>query len=289
MKLYQLSAFTARGAGGNMAGVVLDADGLPEAEMQSVARRLGYSETAFVMNSPVADYRVRFFTPAAEVELCGHATIAAFTLLYRLGRLVPGSYRQDTRAGVMGVEVGRDGEIYMDQELPTFGQVVPAIRVAHSLGLDLDDIDEAVPVQVVSTGLRDIIIPVRSLNALQSIRPRFEEIAEISREYGTVGYHVFTLETLSNGNTAHCRNFAPLYDIPEEAATGTSNGALACYLLRHKLVPGMGRTFAFEQGYIMGSPSEILAAIERCGDIFRRVQVGGRALVVGECSLEVNH
>jgi len=102
-----------------------------------------------------------------------------------------------------------------------------------------------------------------------------------------VGYHAFSLET-KYGSTAHCRNFAPLYGIPEEAATGTSSGALACYLFKHgKITEGQARTLVFEQGYGMGRPSEILVLLDVSDNGITGVHVGGKATVSGEMTIEL--
>ena len=228
--------------------------------MQKIAARVGFSETAFVQKSAAADFKIRFFTPAAEVDLCGHATIAVFSLLFGLRRIRPGKHSQETRAGVLGVEVQEDGTVFMDQTLPLFGNAVDREDVAASLGIGLHSLAPDMPVQIVSTGLRDIIVPVISLPVLSSINPDLDKITEISQKQGAVGYHVFSLET-KRQSTAHCRNLAPLYGIPEEAATGTSSGALACYLFKYgKITEEQAQRLVFEQGYAMRRPSEISSA-----------------------------
>ncbi len=276
------NAFARTKRGGNPAGVVLDAEGLAETFLQKVAARAGLSETAFVQKSAAADFKIRFFTPAAEVDLCGHATIAAFSLLFGLRRIPPGQHRQETKAGILGVEVQTDGTVFMEQTLPVFESGIDRGEVAGSLGIGLDSLAPDMPVQIVSTGLRDIIVPVVSLRALSSLRPDLERIAEISRKHGAVGYHAFSMETKPM-STAHCRNFAPLYGIPEEAATGTSSGALACYLFKHgKVTEEQARKLVFEQGEVLKRPSEILVRLEIGNNEIVRVQVGGKATAAGE-------
>jgi PhzF family phenazine biosynthesis protein len=145
------------------------------------------------------------------------------------------------------------------------------------------------PVEIVSTGLRDIMVPVISLGALSNIEPDLDKIAEISKKYGAVGYHAFSLET-KHKSTAYCRNFAPLYGIPEEAATGTSSGALACYLFKHgQVTEEQAQRLVFEQGYGMGRPSEILVRLDIGNKDITGVHVGGKATAAEEkiFSLEV--
>jgi len=287
IKVYTLNAFSKTKRGGNPAGVVLDADRLAETSMQKIAARVGFSETAFVQKSAAANFKIRFFTPAAEVDLCGHATIAVFSLLFGLRRIQAGKHSQETKAGILGVEVQKDGTVFMDQNFPFFEKEIDRREVAGSLGIGLDSLAPDLPVQIVSTGLRDIIVPIKSLRELSSIRPDLDKIAEISKKHGAVGYHAFSLETKYK-STAHCRNLAPLYGIPEEAATGTSSGALACYLFKHgKITEEQAQGLVFEQGYGMRRPSEILVRLEFGNKDITGVHVGGKATATKEKNFEL--
>jgi PhzF family phenazine biosynthesis protein len=282
IRVYILNAFAKTKRGGNPAGVMLDADRLAETSMQKTAARISLSETAFVQKSAAADFKIRFFTPAAEVELCGHATIAVFSLLFGLRRIEAGKNSQETKAGVLGVEVQKDGTVFMEQTLPFFKNAIDRGEVAGSLGIGLNSLAPDLPVQIVSTGLRDIIVPIISLRDLLSIKPDFDKIADISKEHGVVGYHAFSLET-KHKSTAHCRNLAPLYGIPEEAATGTSSGALACYLFKHgKITKEQAQRLVFEQGYGMRRPSEIFVSLDIENKNVTGVHVGGKATTAKE-------
>ena len=197
IKVYTLNAFTDDVSGGNPAGVVLEADNLSKNQMQDIAKKVGFSETAFVMKSDVADFRVRFFTPSNEVDLCGHATIATFKLLLLTERIHTGTYKQETLAGILSVEALADGGILMEQSIPEYCDILSPEEIAKSLGLDVDELEDSLPIQVVSTGLKDIIVPVKSLDALKKIKPDFEAITDLSRRYDSVGYHVFTTQSLT--------------------------------------------------------------------------------------------
>jgi len=285
-RVYCLNSFAKTKEGGNPAGIVLEADNFSSAEMQKIAKKVGFSETAFIQKSEQADFKVSFFTPNAEVDLCGHATIAAFYLLKDLGIIKAGRYTQETGAGILGIEVAKSGKIFMNQNLPKFCKSIDTMNIANSLNLTLNDFIADLPVQIVSTGLRDIFIPIKSLETLLAIQPNLEEIAKLSKAYNVTGYHVFTLET-KLGSTAHCRNFAPLYEIPEESATGTSNGALGCYLFEHGVVSQkQANNLVFEQGYSMGKPSEILVKLI-IDQAIKEVQVGGTALITEELDLSL--
>jgi len=286
IKISTLNSFAKTAEGGNPAGVVLKSEELSEEEMKNIALQVGFSETAFLQHSECADYRVRFFTPSEEVDLCGHATIAAFSLLFQRGILKPGKYSQETLAGNLDIEIGENGQIFMEQALPEFHEEVEKAEIASSLNISAQDLHGTLSPQIVSTGLKDIIVPIKDLETLLSVNPDLDSVTGISRKYGVVGYHLFCLET-KYGSTAHCRNLAPLYGISEESATGTSNGALGCYLYRYNQIIRTSN-LVFEQGYSMSRPSEILADIEidEKGDIIR-VMVGGKAIITGEIELEI--
>ncbi|MCT4621625.1 MAG: PhzF family phenazine biosynthesis protein [Marinisporobacter sp.] len=287
IKVYTLNSFGNSSNGGNPAGVVLNADTLSDENMQMIAKKVGFSETAFVQKSDVADFKVRFFTPSEEVDLCGHATIACFYVLANKGIITPGKYKQETKAGVLDLEVKKDGTILMNQTLPEFLEVIDKKEIADSLNIPIEKIASDLPIQTVSTGLKDILIPIKSLDALLSMQPDFDKITEISKKYNVVGYHAFTLETKFD-STAHCRNFAPLYDIPEESATGTSNGALSCYLFKYgKVTEENKEHLIFEQGYSMDQPSEIRASLSTNTENIIAVKVGGNASNLQEKIIEV--
>ena len=272
--VYKLSAFSKDNRGGNPAGVYLQADQLSKDEMQKIAFNVGFSETAFVSQSNIGDYRVRFFTPVDEVDLCGHATIATFNLLRMLKVLEVGTYTQETNAGLLEVEVKKDA-VFMTQNPPIFYQSIVKSEILDCFeGLGEHDI-MSTPIQVVSTGLKDIILPIRSLSALEDCRPNFKVISALSQRHDAVGIHAFCLESYRGGD-AYVRNFAPLFGIDEEAATGTSNGALASYLNRY--ISPAKVNYRFEQGYGLGSPSEILVnlTLNEFGGV-KVVSVGGSA------------
>ncbi len=273
MKAASLDAFVKDGAGGNPAGVVLDADGLSEDRMRQIARRLGHPETAFIMRSDRADYRARFFTPTEEVPLCGHATLAAAALLRREGLLTRSRVSQETAAGLLAVEFEEGGSVLMDQPLPVHGEYVAAPDAVEALGIEPSAL-VGLP-RVVSTGLRDLLVELKDREALMFLRPNLAALAAFSETLDVVGLHVYARDAIHKHAAAHCRNFAPRFGIDEEAATGTSNGALACHLFERGLAGG-GGALVFEQGYGMGRPSEITARLTAANGKVIRVQVGGK-------------
>lgn len=322
MEVITLNAFAETEEGGNPAGVVLEAQDLSEAMMQQIAKKVGFSETAFISKSDKADFKLRFFTPESEVDLCGHATIASFYAMFDKELVKPGKYTQETKAGVLQIEIREDGKIFMEQNKPTFFEKLTDkdedfFKICESLGIESDKIgiknyvaqldEEGLStvyidgknimrkMGVVSTGLRDMIIPVEDLEALRNIKPNYELITELSRKYDITGYHVFTLETEDEENTAQCRNFAPLFGIDEESATGTSNGALACFLyennLKSKIKLNGTINMKFEQGYTMNKKSMIETSIDvhsnDKGVYIEAVRVGGKAKGISKMIVEI--
>lgn len=274
--VHTLNAFTKNGKGGNPAGVVLDADFLNEKQMLDISKKVDFAETAFVFKSNKADFKVRFFTPSREVNLCGHATIATFHLMHDLGILKKKKFTQETKAGILNIEI-IDGNIFMNQTRPKYYTILSKKEIAESLNIRTETILDELPIQIVSTGLRDILIPIRNLSDLKKIKPNFKEVAKISKKYDVIGYHLFTFDT-KNKATAHCRNLVPLYDVPEEPATGTSNGALSCYLFKHnKITNKEAKNLVYEQGYFMKKPSKILASINVKHNKILEIKVGGKA------------
>ncbi|MDP5273930.1 PhzF family phenazine biosynthesis protein [Chengkuizengella axinellae] len=278
-EVYTLNAFTNKHSGGNEAGVVLQTKQLKDHHMVKIANDLGFSETAFVFPSETSDFLIRYFTPTSEVDICGHATIATFSLLKQLNFIKDGALNIDTKAGKLKVESYPDGKVFLEQNLPAFLGVLPQEEISSSLGIKKENLISDFPIQIVSTGLKDILVPVNNLKILQEMNPNMEIIAAICKEYGVTGYHVFTLETMEDSSAAHCRNFAPLYDIPEESATGTSNAALACYLYKYDSSINVkeNHVFSFEQGYIMQKPSEVIVRITVNQGQIATVKVGGLA------------
>lgn len=274
MSLYRLTAFPKTEFGGNKAGVYLDADLLSEKEMKKIAKEVGYSETAFVSESDVADFRVRFFTPTNEVDLCGHATIATFNLLRDLKVVSEGTYTQETKAGVLNIVV-KQKEVYMEQVLPKFFEELKYSDISTCFS-NSHYTNEDLPIQIVSTGIKEIFLPVKDVETLNNLKPNFEEMIEVSVRHNVIGIHAFTL---AEDCDAYGRNFAPIVGINEESATGTSNGALACYLFRNV---SRKHKYLLRQGYSMDMPSEIISKLESKENEIKKVWVGGSAKQIKE-------
>lgn len=278
MKYYIVDAFTDQPFGGNPAGVVLLEDNAfpPEALMLQIAAELRYSETAFVSRLSPTEYHLRYFTPKAEVELCGHATIATFSLLHQIGQ-VEGKFLCHTLAGVLRIEV--DSKVMMQIATPRIVATIEDTKEIYR-ALGVDNYQPTLPVQIAYSGLPDLMIPISDVATLNGLQPEMEAISAITQRLNAVSFHVFAFG--NDGYTAHVRDFAPLYNIPEESATGTANAALTHYLAVIGTISQQG-DFAFLQGETMGRPSIVATRITSDGNIY----VGGTATIVAKGELIV--
>ncbi len=281
VNVYVASAFSKNNKGGNKAGIVFHRPDLTTGQKMEIARQLGYSETAFVTDSCMADFELQYYTPTEEVPLCGHATIAAFSTLRILGMLDKEQLTIETKSGILNIQIKEDGLILMEQNCPAYFDILPPDLFSDCL--EKDFINGDFPIQIVSTGLSDVMLPVDTKEHLEALSPDFKMMAELSKEKNVVGVHAFTLIEESE-ITAICRNFAPLYGIDEESATGTSNCALACYLFKYYKKQDQ---YIFEQGYNMGAISRIIVNIAYHEDVIDSVHVGGYGYLLGQKTVSV--
>ena len=294
MKFNIIDAFTNQVFGGNPAGVVMLPQGtdFPSDEvMVKTAAELRYSETAFIKNLGNGRFNVRYFTPAAEVDLCGHATIASFYNLLKDGVIEAGkTYINETLAGTLEIVINEDS-ILMDMGDPVIYDTIEDLDELYKvMGIDYKeqgvyDADKSITLlpKKVSTGLIDIMMPVRNEAELEKIDPDMKALTELSKKYEVVGVHAFTVNT--KDGCIHARNFAPLYDIDEEAATGTSNGALTYYLYNYGILK-LDTVNTVIQGEKMLRPSEIKTQITMQGGK-EKVKVGGMAVSLAEGEIHI--
>ena len=279
-----VSSFTVSGKGGNPAGVVFNADVLTNAQKLKIAQAVGYSETAFVSNDEEADYEVSFFTTTGEVDFCGHATLATFSTLHQKGILTSGAYVQRTKAGMLAVSIAPNGNVVMDQQLPQKIDSFSYQEIANVIGIEKSILESTqLPIEIISTGLPDVIIPVPN-GYLDVIEPNDALIADFCKKNQVVGFHVFELCKKESDITASCRNFAPLFGISEESATGSASGALACYLAEHLT---LGSEYVFEQGRAMKCTSLITASVKSDSSSVVDIKVGGFATSIGTVVISV--
>ena len=282
----QVDAFTTEPLAGNAAGVVPDAAGLDDAQMQAIARELNASETAFLTSGDGADRRIRYFTPTREVDLCGHATVASHAWLAESGEIDDGTHTLATNVGVIEVTVD-GGSVWMTQD----DAVVEAVdldhgRVAEVLGADpatLRDVGADLPLATASTGLGYLVVPVNFLSALSELAPDFDAVAALTDELGVTGVYAFTFDTLDADATLHGRMFAPGAGVDEDPVTGTASGAVGAYLREIAAFDGeLPAELTLEQGHFVDRPGRVRVRARS-----EPVEVGGRAVTALDGSVAV--
>ena len=292
---YIADSFTQTPYAGNPAGVVFPQASLSDAQMLAVAGEL-HLETAFVLpaEGTKADYVVSYYTGVKRIPLCGHDTVALVSVLAQTGRIAPpATLRLVTDVGVLTVAIREDGTVTMEHALPHYGAIVPAADAADALGLPLNEIeDTGLPVQVVSTGTPFLIVPVAHRAALSALAPDMTGLIAYGdglEEY-VDGFYVWTADPESTEARVHARCFCPAAGLPEDPVTGTASGALGAYLARHeRLMPDTDEVLRFqaEQGQDMGRPGTVDVEITLKDGQAARVQVSGKAVIVGEGTLRI--
>jgi len=257
-EFYQIDAFTSKPFQGNAAGVVA-ADDLNAQEMQFIAREMNLSETAFLSSSNKADYHLRWFSPTVEIQLCGHATIAALQFLTEKGKIRSGEeITFNTLSGLIKCK-SENGLYYMFLPIPEFIEFnTNRNEILATLGIDLNSIDGSYPFLVTGEGY--LYIFLKSLEQLTSLKPNFREMYQfIEAKKELEAITVFTTDTIEKGNAAHLRFFAPNYGINEDPVTGSANGPLLLVLRKLKLIDENteGKIFTFEQGDGIGKTGRV--------------------------------
>jgi trans-2,3-dihydro-3-hydroxyanthranilate isomerase len=304
-RFVQLDVFTEQAFACNPLAVFPEAEGIDEALMQKIAREMNLSETVFVLppTDESALRRLRIFTPARELPMAGHPVVGTWNLLAREG-IVPQPeggngltrIKQEIGIGVLPVDIEfKDGEparVVMTQgAYEALGQMEGAherAELERAIGLAPEDFDESLPIEVVSTGISFLLVPVNSLMALSRCRINSTLLSAVYRNFGATGCCVFTREVRESekGSRAHMRMFAPDDNIPEDPATGSCAGALSSHLVYHDALrmeadEGVYR-FVIEQGDFIERPSRIHAEIRGSRGQVEEVRVGGSSVVVAE-------
>ena len=266
---YITHAFSKDSLKGNAAGVVNNADDLTEQQMQQIATELKCSETAFILTSNAPDYKLRFFSPIREVDLCGHATIATFHTLKETAQIRKNTTTIETNVGVLKVDI-KDDLVTMEQNNPIFKDTeIDISEIADCLNINKVEIFDDIPIGIVSTGIFSIKTGIKSLKTMRQLKPNFEKIERVCREVGAVALFVFTFETEYESSYVHCRCFAPVFGVNEDPVTGTANGALGAFLKKHNLLKT--NNYWSEQGFELGKNG--LVNVE----VSDKVKVGGYA------------
>lgn len=301
-QFFQFDVFTDRAFCGNPLAVFPEADGISEEQMMQIAREMNLSETVFVLKPETDEVlrRLRIFTPARELPFAGHPIVGTWNCLAQEG-VVPlpdggnGWQRifHELRIGVLPVDIefkdGKPVQVVMTQGkfevLHEIDDAHEQAEVARALGLAREDLDESLPIQVITTGLPCLVVPIRSLADLRDCNINTSLLADVYTRRGGSGCHAFTRETLEVGaSRAHARYFSPTDNIPEDPATGSACGALGGYLVHHgglTLEPDDGRyKFVIEQGDFIHRPSRINLDVKGEAGQVEEVKVGGPAVLV---------
>jgi trans-2,3-dihydro-3-hydroxyanthranilate isomerase len=306
MRFFQVDVFTDIPFGGNPLAVFPDAAGLSDKQMQQIARECNTSETTFVLaaEAPGADFRVRIFTPAAEIPFAGHPLVGTHWVLAHLGRVplrepvtqVTFQLGVGLRAAQLVVQDGQLVRIVTDHQRPQFMAVAnrgQVNRLAKALRLPVEAIMETgQPVQVVSTGYPQLFLPVRSLVEVSAIQATQVDVAALQQACGELGLAgadvaVFCMETVHGDRDVHMRFFAPHHGIPEDPATGSASGGLGAYLVHHRLVAATPpvTVITSEQGLEMQRPSTVTVEVEGPPEDISMVRVSGDVVLVMEGKL----
>jgi PhzF family phenazine biosynthesis protein len=282
-----INAFSVGNKGGNPAGVVFDAGQFSNEQKQKIAQLAGFPETAFVSPSEIADYKLDFFTPIKQIAHCGHATIATFSYLKKQGEIAGNISSKETIDGTRRIEF-RNNLAFMEQRGPVFEKVDDKIfEILKSLQIDQHSLAKDRTPVIVDTGNKFLIVPIKDIDTLKNIQYDVELVTNISKEFGLIGYYLYSSFDITPGMDATTRMFAPFYGIEEEAGTGMAAGPLASYLYA---TDGKQKTsYNIEQGRYMKNPSvsQIQVFLETQDGKIDRLFAGGDSYVSGEKIIEI--
>lgn len=273
----QVDAFTLKRLNGNPCAVILDADDLLDSEMLAIAREMNLSETSFVLRSSKADFRFRYFTPAEEIPLAGHPTIATVFRLCELGRIPADTttLKIELQAGVIEVKIDRNGKapyITMHQLLPQFLKTYDANEILPLFGLSGDNLKSGSLIQTVSTGTPMLMIPLKSISMLDKIQFDASSFSAYRKRCDFFSAHLFAIG--NDGTLA--RHFCPPPDVTEDPFTGSATGAMGCFLWKYEIIETP--EFIAKQGKHLHRPGEATVKISGPRNAISGVEVSGNAV-----------
>jgi len=291
MTFYIVDVFAEKKYAGNQLAVVSGAASLSSAQMQEIAKEMDYSETTFLLSEEERDggYDVRIFTPENELPFAGHPTLgSAYVIQREIVKKTVDRVLLNLKVGQIPVTFTYSGKnpdvLWMQQMSPKFGRMIDAEIISEVLRIEKGSVEERFPVEEVSTGVPCIITPLRSIDALKEARVDRDRYFRLINDMEAKSILVFCPETRSHENDLSVRFFAEYYGVPEDPATGSANGCLAAYLVKHRYFDNDEINVRVEQGYEIGRPSLLLLrAQDRGGRI--DVHVGGRVVMVARGEL----
>jgi trans-2,3-dihydro-3-hydroxyanthranilate isomerase len=289
---YIVDVFAEEKYAGNQLAVIRGAKKLSTDQMQRTAREMNYSETTFILKEEEKDggYDVRIFTPETELPFAGHPTLGtAYVVQQEIIKEPIQKVVLNLKVGQIPVTISYTKKnvvdvLWMKQIKPAFGQIFDVKLIPQVLSLDAEEIDQNFPVQDVSTGVPFIIVPLKSLDALKRTQVAREKYFQLVNTTPAKCILIFCTETYKKENDLCVRVFADYYGVTEDPATGSANGCLAGYLVKHRYLEKDKINLRVEQGYEIGRPSLLLLRAERKQneiDVF----VGGRVIMVAKGEL----
>lgn len=291
LKFYIVDVFAEEKYAGNQLAVIRGAGALSTDQMQKIAKEMNYSETTFILSDEQKDkgYDVRIFTPETELPFAGHPTLGtAYVIQQEIVKEPVEKIILNLKVGKIPVDFNYTGEkvdtMWMKQVQPTFGQVFDSKTISQILNLKTEEIDQNFPIQDVSTGVPFIIVPLKNLKALKRAKVDRDEYFKLVNNTQAKSLLVFCPETYKKGNDLKVRVFADYYGVPEDPATGSANGCLAGYLVKHRYFGDDEIDIRVEQGYEIGRESLLFLKAEQKKegiDVF----VGGRVIMVAKGEL----
>ena len=291
LRVKQVDAFTDRVFGGNPPCVVPSAEELSDDEMQFIANEMNLSETAFILPSKRADFRLRWFTPKKEIQFCGHATVASLHVLAeenRFGMTEDGrfSFKIESMVGILDVIVEKKGAaidiILKSPPIDLVREELNESELADALNVEVTDLETSCPIMR-ERGLDYLYVPLKRLETLKLLSYDHDKLKEFGARHGIKGFTVFTKETFETDSNVHSRFFTPYYGLREDPTTGSSHGPLGAYLIINglmRLKENNEVEIRAEQGDIMGRPGRMLVKVRRVKDATYNAWLIGRAVTV---------
>ncbi len=292
-------AFTDLPFGGSQAAILLNAAGIPRARRTQIAREIGLPATAFVDSVDDTGIEAQFMSTVMELPMCGHGTVCLLTRLCETGVFTPApgetlalELRLPKTSARVEVTLREDGRYRVMLDVTPAG-LTPFVPdpgdLLRALGLDSSAAQAALPIEVARGDFVHLVVPLTGLDAMRAIEADFGAIVDFCHAHELETIALFCREVEHPGSTIHVRDFCPAVGVAESAAAGTTNAALACYLLRHALIERSRETLVIEaeQGLELGRPSSIQSVIRQRDGVIDRLQVGGVATRVVDGQIEL--
>jgi trans-2,3-dihydro-3-hydroxyanthranilate isomerase len=285
---YLVDVFAEEKYSGNQLAVFRHVTKLSDKQMQRIAKEMHFSETTFVLSDEKRDggYDVRIFTPKNELDFAGHPTLGtAFVIQREIIKKPVKEIILNLKAGKIPVFFDYRSKksciLWMKQLQPIFGKRLDANLISNILSLEVSDVNTNFPIQEVSTGLPVVIVPLKTLKAVKKARIKRDKYFKFIKNIEAKTILIFCRETYNKSNDLNVRFFADQYDIPEDPATGSANGCLAGYLVKHRFFETQRIKLKVEQGYEIGRPSLLhLEAEKKKGEFI--ILVGGEVEMIGK-------